>query len=171
MERLNARMPASDHEALDQVAEFACVARPIVTGKPSESGVTNVLRLAAIGCGKLREEMTCQDRDIFDTLTQGRNRERYYVQPIKKVFAEKPFANLLLEFFIGRGDHPHIHDRGVIGAHALEPLLFQYPQYLRLRTQTHIADFVQKKRAVIGLLEFPNLIFTSASEAALHVAK
>src|SRR6202790_5321730 len=171
MERLNARMRASDHEPLDQVAEFAHVARPIVTGKHSESGVTDVLGLAAIGCGKLGEEMACQDGDIFDTLTQCRNREGYYVQPIKKVFAEKAFANLLFEFLIGRGDHPHIYDCGVIGAHALEPLLFQYPQYLRLRTQTHIADFVQEKRAVIGLLEFPNLIFTIASEAALHVAK
>src|SRR5579859_981496 len=171
MERLNARMRASDHEPLDQVAEFADVARPIVTGKHGESAVADVLRLAAIRCGKLREEMACQDGDIFNTLTQGRNREGYYVQPVKKVFAEKAFANLLLEFLIGRGDHPYIYDCGVIGAHALEALLFQCPQYLRLRTQTHIADFVQKKRAIIGLLEFPNLIVTGASEAALHVAK
>src|SRR4029077_11670679 len=95
MEWLAARTGASDHQTLDQVAELSDVSGPTIPSEHGQSCVTDLLGLAAISCGKLREEMACQNGDILDAFAQGRNREGYYVQPVKQVFAEKAPTNLL----------------------------------------------------------------------------
>ena len=142
-----------------------------MSGEHGQSCVTDLLRLAAIGGGEFSEEMTRQNGDILDSFAQSRNCEGYYVQAIKKVFAKKASGNLLLQLLICRGDHAYVDGCGVSGSHALEPLLLEDSKHFGLRAQAHIAHFIQEQRAIIGLLEFADLVFAGAGEAAFHVAK
>src|ERR1700758_4672248 len=118
MEWLDAGRRTGDHQPLDQVAQLSDVSGPTIPSEHGQSCVTDLLGLAAISCGKLREEMTRENGDILDAFAQGRNREGYYVQAVKNVFAEKASTNLLFQLFICCRDHAHIDGCGVTGTHA-----------------------------------------------------
>src|SRR6266571_3980582 len=141
-------MRADNHEPLDQIAKFADVSGPTVSGEHGQSCVADLLGFAAIGSGEFSEKMARQNGYVLNALAQSWNREGYYVQAIKKVFPKQTPGNLILELFIRCGDHAHVHGCRVIGSHTLEPLLLEGSKYLGLRTQTHIADYL------IALAEF-----------------
>src|SRR6266446_2818192 len=164
-------MRADNHEPLDQIAKFADVSGPTVSGEHGQSCVADLLGFAAIGNGEFSEKMARQNGYALNALAQSWNREGYYVQAIKKVFPKQTPGNLILELFIRCGDHAHVYGCRVIGSHTLEPLLLEDSKYLGLSTQTHIADFVQEERAVIRLLKFADFVFTGAGEAALYVTE
>src|SRR4029077_17904124 len=49
--------------------------------------------------------------------------------------------------------------------------LFENAQDFRLRAQTHVADFIQEKRATVRFLKFADFVFGRASEASFDVAE
>src|ERR1039458_7068436 len=56
-------------------------------------------------------------------------------------------------------------------AQPLELALLQNAQQLGLQLQRDVADFVQKKRALVGQLEAPDLLADGARECALLMAE
>src|SRR5207245_9615735 len=68
-------------------------------------------------------------------------------------------------------NHAHVHADCLARTDWLEALLLQHAKHFRLRAQAHVADFVEKQRAAIGLLELSNLVVGRAREAALHMAE
>ena len=49
--------------------------------------------------------------------------------------------------------HPHVHRDLFVPADALNVFLLKHAQELDLGAQAQVADFVEKNRAVVGLLE------------------
>src|SRR5579859_2157286 len=80
-------------------------------------------------------------------------------------------SELLLEIFVGGGDHARVHGDGLTGADGFEALFFENAQDFRLRAQAHVANFVEEERAAVSFLKLADFIFTGAGEAALNVAE
>jgi len=59
----------------------------------------------------------------------------------------------LLEIAVGRCNDPHVDGDGLVSAHALELALLQEAQQLDLDGGRDLADFVEKERALVRLLE------------------
>ena len=73
---------------------------------------------------------------------------------------------------MGGGDHADVHRLGPGGAHRQHLALGQHAQQPRLQGQWHVADFVEKQGAAIGLGDQAAFAFgRSAREAARQVAE
>ena len=64
------------------------------------------------------------------------------------------------------GDYADVHLDGVPSAQALEFLVLQYLQQLRLEFEIHVADFVQQDRATVGEPEHARLFLEGSRESA-----
>ena len=115
--------------------------------------------------------MVGQQRDVLAAVAQRRHEKRNHVEAVEQVLAEIAALDLLFQILVGGGHHAHVHLHGFGRAHRLEALLFERAQHLGLGAQAHVADFVQKQRAAVGLLELADLVFVRAGEAALGVAE
>src|SRR5690349_24640903 len=169
VQRLYARMGTCDHQPLDQIAEFAYVSRPVVSSEHGQSRVADLFIFTSIGSREFCEKVPRQNGNVLCAFAQRRDGEGNYVQPIKEVFAEQAFGDLLLQLFVRGGDHTHVHGCWMVRTDTLEALLLEHAKNFCLCPQAHIAHFVQEERAVIGFLEFANFVFTGAREAALDV--
>ena len=58
-----------------------------------------------------------------------------------------------------------------VAAEPLEAALLEHAQQLGLRDQRHVADLVEKQRAVVGQLEAAGLAIVRAGERAFFVAE
>ena len=54
---------------------------------------------------------------------------------------------------MGGGQHAHIHGNGFLAAEPLQAFFLKHAQQLDLRARGHVADFIQKNGAVVGLLK------------------
>ena len=66
---------------------------------------------------------------------------------------------------------PDVDRDRFVPADALELLLLQQPQHLALRGGRHVADFVEKNRAAVALLEPADVPAVGAGEGPLLVAE
>ena len=70
------------------------------------------------------------------------------------------------------GDHADIDgDFLLVAAEALQAFVLEHPQQLHLGRRRHIADLIQKKRALVGLLEPPNAPRLGPGERAPFVTE
>ena len=104
-------------------------------------------------------------------VAQRGNKKGNDVEPVKQVFPEVAFLDLLLQVLVGGGDHTDIHGEVIARAYRGEALLLDDAQDLGLGAQAHVADFVQEERAAVGLLELAHLVFHGPGERAFHVAE
>ena len=116
--------------------------------------------------------MLDQQRDVFDPLAQWRQAQANHVEAEVQVLAECAGRDLRLQFAVGRGDQPHIHARvRTVGADSLDLARFEETQQHDLHAHAHLADFVEKHRAVLRLLEEARLVAIGAREAPAGVAE
>ncbi len=108
---------------------------------------------------------------VFAALAQRRQTQRHDIQPIIKIFAEKPLRYQLTQVLVGRSNDAHVSldwrtptDRHIFA-------LLQHPQKAGLRLHGHIANFVQKQCAAIGLLKTTAGAVLSSGEGALFVSE
>src|SRR5258708_6662134 len=94
--------------------------------------------------------MMRQQRKIVAALTQGRETQFDKVQAVKQILAEFALLHHFLQVAIGGGDQPNIDIDSLVAAEALKSFFLQHAQQLRLQAQTEVADFVEKKRSMIG---------------------
>src|SRR5262249_12362286 len=72
---------------------------------------------------------------------------------------------------VGRRDQPHICADGLIATDALERLLMEHTQQLRLQGQRHVSDFVKKDRAAVALLELADTAPVGAGKRTFLVSE
>jgi len=168
---LDAYLRTDDDQALNEVTQFANVAGPGVTEEDFERAVTEFARFLAVAGAEFIEEMTSENGNVSGAIPQRRNEKRNDVQTVKKILAETAVSDFLFEIFVGSGNDAGVDAGGLIGADRFESLLFQYPQDFRLSAKTHIANFIEEKRATIGLLKLADLVVHGAGEADLDVAE
>ena len=73
------------------------------------------------------------------------------VEAVEQVFPKLAVGDPLLQILVGGGNDPHIHLHRLVAANPVELPVRQYPQQPGLHVQRHVAYFVEKQGATIGL--------------------
>ncbi len=112
-----------DQDALDDVAQLADVAGPVVLLERGEGGVGDFDVGAAVLLAELGEEFAGEERDVFLAIAQRRDVEGDDVEAVEEVFAEVAAGDLLFEVLVGGGDDAGVDVDGRGGADGVEALL------------------------------------------------
>src|SRR5262245_27431804 len=112
-----------------------------------------------------------QQLQVVAALAQGGQVDGEHAQPIVQVQPELALVRPGLQVAVGGGDQAHVGADRLAATDALERLLLQYPQDLRLGRQRHVADLVKKQGAAVGLLEPADAAALRPGEGALLVAE
>ena len=109
-------------------------------------------------------------------MSLGRSRsggisDRKHRQPEVEVLAELARRDRGLQVAVRRRDDAHVDVQRHRAADALEPLLLERAQDLRLQRQRQLADLVEEQRAAVRELELARLARRRAGERALLVAE
>ena len=79
---------ADDHQAFDQVAQFADISGPGVAEQDVHGGVAELAVFFAVGGAEFVEEITREHGDVFHAIAQRRHEEGNYVEAVEEVLAE-----------------------------------------------------------------------------------
>src|ERR1700741_5346475 len=100
--------------------------------------------------------MMHEHRDIVQSLTERRERDRKDVQPIVQVHAGLSFRYHPLKILVCRGYDPHIYSSRLCTPEPLEFLLLNRAQKFGLKLDRQVANLIQQERAAVGGLEMPH---------------
>src|SRR5207247_1089364 len=160
---------AQDHGALDDVLELAHVAPPGISHERVQSVAIDTAHLAAELQVEFTYEMIRKQRDVLTMLPKRRQRDMDDVQAIEEITAESPGLDFLRKIPVGARDDADV-DPDRLGATDRPHLfLLNHAQELHLQVQRHLADFIEKDRAVLGRDEQPATCLHRAGESTLHV--
>ena len=73
-----------------------------------------------------------------------------HVQTVIKVLTEVPGLHFGFQITVGGRHNAHIHLFAAAAAHTLDFLFLEHAQNLDLKTQLHLADFIQKNGAPVS---------------------
>ena len=164
-------MLAENNRPLHAIFEFPNVARPLVRMKKPPHVVRHALNLFLIHLVVMLDEILREQQRVVLPLAQGRQVHRHDGQPIIQVIAERLLFNHFLQRLIRGSDNPNIGFQRFRAAHALKFPLLNHAQNFGLRPQAHVADFIEKNRAVVRQLEPPFALFDRAGERPALVAE
>jgi hypothetical protein len=119
----------------------------------------------------VRDEVPDELRNVRRPFPKRRQVDREHVQPVEQVGAELPRLHQLLERAVRRRDDPDVGPDHLRAPDALERLLLEHAQELRLEVERQVADLVQEERAVVGELEAPDPSRDGARERAPLVSE
>ena len=77
----------------------------------------------------------------------------------------------LFEILVRRGDDAHVDFHRRVTADAIELAVGEHAQQSRLGFGRHVADFIEKQTAAVGLLETALTLLCRAGERAFLVAE
>ena len=158
--------------ALDRIFQLADITRPWVFQEEPHHLVCNAAYLRLARRLVFADEIICKYRDILLPLAQRRYLEGKDVQTVIQVAAEGLFLNRLLQVHIGTRNDADIERDRLLPPDARHLARLQDAQQVDLHLVRHIADLVQKDRAVVGQLEFAGAALAlRAGERARLVAE
>ena len=162
--------PRAEHTGpLDDVLEFAHVARPAVLQKQLPGLIGQAVdRLAHLG-GDAGDEMVGEQEDVVAALAQGRQDDVDDAQAEIEVLTEGAAAHLFLEVHVGGGDHPDIDVQRRVLAHRVEGALLEEAQEAQLHERRDVADLVEEQGAAVRLEDAAETVAVGAGERALAV--
>ena len=105
-------------------------------------------------------------RNIFLVLTQWRNYDLEYAQPVVEFFSQMRSG-----FLTGGGKYPSVHCDFVLTAKPPHSQVLENPQQLWLDRLRHLADLVEKQSAAVRLFKAAGRALHGACECALLVAE
>ncbi len=85
-------------------------------------------------------------------LAQRRRSDRNHIQPVIQILPEFARLDRLLQVLVGRSDHPRVERQQAVSSQPFEFALLQHPQQLGLQQRSHLPDFVEEQRPVLGRL-------------------
>ena len=169
--RGNLLAAAQHHRVLDGRAQLAHVARPGIIHQRFERVRREIVHRFAVFLREFAQKTLRQQRNVARPLAQRRQFDFHHAQPEKQIFAEFPGFDQFFQIFIRRRNQPHVGRQGLVRADALKRPLAEKPQQLHLDRRVNLADFVQKQRAALRLLEPPDAPLVRAGERAFFVAE
>ena len=101
--------PRQHHHLLDGVAQFADVARPIVSEQHVHRLWRNLTDRLLVLAVELVKKCPHQQRDVVSPLAQWRQIDRHHAKAIEQVITEFSFADHLLQVAVRRRDQAHVH--------------------------------------------------------------
>jgi hypothetical protein len=93
--------------------------------------------------------------------------QRKNVQPVIQVCAESILINHRLEIAIGCGHEPNVRSDRTIAANPLEFLVLDCAEQLRLEFERHLADLIEKERALVGQFKSSSFLREGSGKRAL----
>src|SRR6185436_17184045 len=160
-----------NRRALDAVLQLAHVPRPGIAHQVLFRGRRQHQRPLVQVAAEFVDEVPRQRRNVGRTIAQRRNDDRKHRQPEIQILAVLPRRHGGLQVPVRRRHHAHVDVQRRRAADALERLLLERAQDLRLQRQRQIADFIEEQRAAVRELELPRLALRRAGEGALLVAE
>src|SRR5439155_14903932 len=94
-----------------------------------------------------------QEGNVLPALAQGRQLNRDDFETKEKILTKLAGGAGGLQIVVGGRQQPHIHLDRLVAADAKDFLVLQDAQQLRLKRDGHVADFIEKERAAVGVLE------------------
>ncbi|CAG9202602.1 hypothetical protein PSP6_210220 [Paraburkholderia tropica] len=170
---LGADQIAARHQQreVNDVFEFADIAGPRI-GQQSLHRVLGEHRLRAFELRAVaRAEMLGEQHDVLRSFAQRRQAHTRQIDPVEQIHAEIAGDHGTLQIDIGRGHNPHVDAPRARRAHARHLALLQYAQQFRLEWRREIADFVEKDRAFVCVLEITGAAALRARERARLVTE
>src|SRR5262249_19486577 len=139
-----------DDGALDHVAQFADVSRPVVGRELLEALVREHDLRAVEPARREVQEMRRQQPDVLQATAQRRQLDWKDRQSVVQVTAEPAGLALLLEIVIRCGDDAHVQLSYVVFPDALDLLVLQHAQQLALKLEGDLTDLVEEDRPPVG---------------------
>ena len=166
------RVPViEDNHRADDVLQLANVAGPVIgeqrrlgLGSERAQGLPVLTREAV-------QEIAGDQQHVALALAQRRQLHGHDVQPVEKILAEPSCDDLRLRIAVGRAHDAHIGRARRVFAHAAHLALLQEAQDFRLERYVHLADFIEEKRAAVGLERRALAVGRGAGERAFHMAE
>jgi len=121
--------------------------------------------------GVFAQKVLHQNRNVLAPFAQRWELEAHHVQAMEKVLAEFPLTKHGFQVAVGGGQDAHVHRDGLGPTYPLKGLLLEHAQEFHLRAGWQVADFVEEKRALVGLLEAADAPLVSAGEGPAFMAK
>ena len=94
-----------------------------------------------------------------------------HVDSVVKIFAELAGFYHGFEILVGGRDDTHIHLASFRCSYGKNGSFLQDAQKLYLHGAAHIADFVEKDRALVGGFKYAFLVLNGSSKGAFHVTE
>ena len=157
--------------ALDQVAELAHVAGPVVALERRQRLGGHLADRPSEARALAAREVLDEERDVLATLAQRRQPDRDDVQAVVEVLAEATRPHLGEQVAIARRHEAHVDDAHLRAAEPLHLALLDGAQELRLDAERQRVDVVEKERPAVGELEAAEASRRRAREGALLVAE
>ena len=142
-----------DQGALDDVAQLADIARPVVRLERGHRFFRDGRRRHPPLGREAREEMADQLGDVLAPLAQRRKAHRHDVEAVEEVLAEAPGGDLVLQVARRRRKHAHVDLDRPLAADPVIALVGEHAQDLRLRRQRHVGDLVEEQGAAVRMFE------------------
>src|SRR5262249_59230111 len=108
---------------------------------------------------------------VVAALAQRRQVDGEDAEAVIQVRPELALRRPGLQVAVRGGDESDVRPDGLAAADALEGLVLQQAQHLRLKRQRHVADLVEEQRAARDLLELADAPAVGAGKRALLVAE
>src|SRR5688500_6040684 len=151
--RLEDRIPAQDHRALDGVLQLTNVPRPRVGREERECLRGDACDLLSDLRRRSRREAVCQHRNVLRAIPERRDHDRHDAQPIVEVLPERSGRRIRREVAVRGRDHAHVDADRRRSTDALELLLLENPKKLRLKLELHFRDLIEQQRSAMRALE------------------
>ena len=166
------RILVGQHDgAVEHVAELPHVARPAVGEQLGPGRVGQAQVGPAVQAAEMIEEEIDQQADVVAAVAQRRQVQLEHAEPVVQVLAEPLVADVLLQVLIRGGDHADVDAHFLRRPDRQKRMAFENPQQLGLAFERQLADFVEKQRAQVGLLEEADVVAIGAGERAGLVAE
>ena len=162
---------AQNHGPLQQVAQFAAVARPVVALQKGHFFVAQLNGRQAQRGGQLGHEVRNQVGQVFAVFAQRGQGEIDDLEPVIQVGAEVATVHGLGQIAVGGGDDAHVHGHALVAAHGLDVHLVDGAQQGGLQPQWQLGQLVQKKGAALCAVEQAIACLAGSGEGTLGMAK
>ena len=154
-----------DH-VFDGVFELAHVAGPGVGDQGVAGFGVHAVDFFAEALHAAAQDVINQQRNI---ITAGAERGEFDHRAFDaeiEVFTERLVAHSLQQIAVGGGEKADIDFDGVVGAEAGDFAVLQDAEEFGLHGERHVADFVEKERAAVGVFETALAVATDVGEGA-----
>ena len=117
------------------------------------------------------QEFLGEQDDILFAFTERRHHHRHHLDSEIEVFPEAFRLDRFFEIHMRRTDDAHIYGDFAVVAYARNMLFLQHAEELHLHIQRKFADFIEKNRSTIGLLEKALACFDGSRKGTLGVSE
>src|SRR5262245_5276413 len=154
-------------QSLNDILQFANVARPVITGQRLEDSWSQPLRWANVP-HVLSKEVVDKDWNIVPAPTERGNLDSHDIETVVEVGAKLPLLHEALDVCVRRCHKSHVGGAGRVLSDPPHLTFLQNPQQASLKRGSRIGDLVEKKRAAARLLDEADPVTIRTGERPSH---